>query len=466
MRKRVLWTIGGFVALYIANVATVALYKAATAEQVTVLQERMASLARLDSDSDKIQTIKQLIDGAIFSSFTTSAPYAVIRRNGVIRHLRTEPHLSLGIAVDDHGPDSATAVRLLKRVNAVLVRQKFSIGLAARVKQVSIPHHSTRADMLNGVTTVFRSGSDYRIAFTAKRCRYPRSSSKEEQPHNNRLYSFGRKGITIVDGVRINDRLVQHLATDLARYATENRVERRWQSADYNAPLTEVVKSAPRRGRASNNERKLNLPKHGQRIVSLTIALDAITDNDARSYIRHVNQLFARYNITFRIEHIYQRQLRDGWRWPSELAKMQEKSMSDIYLLLTPKEWLSERSGYIRGLGNYLFGAVMVQTGTRLQTIKRIMHEFGHLFGLRHTFLKGHVMYPSERHIGLNWSPGSDRTLLENRFVTTWQAANTHPARLKLAIKLAPPMIERQIALKPTRQGSRYAGTDSWAICE
>lgn len=466
MRKTVWLLFGGLILAYLANIATVAIYKAATADQMIVLGERMASLARLDGSSSRIEKLDRLNSGATFSSFTTSAPYAIYRRNEVTRHLRSEPHLSLGIAVDEVSPDDNDIISLLRQVNTALIPHRISLGLATDMKKISIPHHSTRADLLYGVTTAFEQSPDYLIAFTNRRCRYRQSRKTSERTTYNRLYTFGRRGVTIVDHARIDPDLVRHVTIDLARFATENRVEKRWQSSDYNTQLRDVLNVGRPKGRATLRNRNLRLAKQDRRVVSLTIALDDVTKADARNYIKNTNLLFDQYDITFEIRHIYTSPLRDGWKWPLEVKKMQQRSQSDIYLLLTPHNWFSQRSGYVRGLGNYLFGAVMVQTGTDAQTLRRITHELGHLFGLQHTFLKGHIMYPNEKHIGLTWSPGSKRLLRENRFHTTWQSANRNPARLDLAIRLSPPMTRRSPTSRSLRNDSTYAGTDSWVICK
>ena len=467
MNKTALALVGGVMTLYLINLGVVALYKAATAEQVDVLRDRVASLTKLDQDSPRIAQLNQLIAEATFSSFTTPMPYAITARNAVTNHLRREPHLSLGIAVDEGGLAKQPILDLLKRVNALLLEHKFSIGLAADVKRVAFPGQATRSDMLYGTTTVFKSEVDYHIAFTHKRCRYLQArTGATTMPSANRLYSFGRKAVTVVDGVTINDNLVANIATDLARHATEYSIEKRWRSEDYLERLATTFGKARPRGRSEHGARQLALPRDKQRTVSLTVALDGIAPGDARNIIEQANKPFAQYGITFRIQHLYQRRLRDGWKWPLEIKHMQQQNDSDIYLLLTPTEWLSERSGYIRGLGNYLFGAIMVQTGTELQTVKRLAHELGHLFGLHHTLLKGHVMYPNERHIGLKWSAGNKRVLRENAFDTTWQTASKNPARLKLAIELAPPMSQSQEHHRPLRASANYAGTDSWVVCQ
>ena len=145
---------------------------------------------------------------------------------------------------------------------------------------------------------------------------------------------------------------------------------------------------------------------------------------------------------------------------------MQQNSEGELFILLTSDEWISPTSGHVRGLGSGFFGSIMVQAGTRRQTILRLMHEIGHQFQLPHSLQAGSVMYPNETHIGFNWSPGNRRRIIENRMSATWHSSKTYKDRFDIAIRLAPEMVRSGRAQDRAQPEGFAASQDAWVTCQ
>ncbi|MBU2532585.1 MAG: hypothetical protein KKB37_07585, partial [Alphaproteobacteria bacterium] len=300
-----------------------------------------------------------------------------------------------------------------------------------------------RDELYHGVTSAFRNSPDYHIALLARTCRFAAAASGGAGRRSNRVYTFGRSGLTVIDGAAFEEQLSERILSDLANYLTGKRKEKRWRDADYAQRFQDLLEKHRVIGRVMAERRILELPEDQQRLVRVTIGLDDVREADARAYFRQANAAFKEFGVRFDIQHIYAHPLDEGWNWPNEIKKMQDKSDSDIYVLLTPAAWISQDSGHVLGLGSTFFGAVMVQASSQERTRQRLLHELGHLFGLRHTFLEGHIMYPTESGIGLSWSPGSTRSMEENKLTATWHSVQTYRQRFDIAVRLAPPMMHR-----------------------
>ncbi len=464
------WIIAAVIALatlFAINVGVNQIYSAGTDEQVALLAAKTESLRRLDPNSGKIREMEGLVERAVFSSFTTFAPFAIARRNAVTRYLHANPHLSLGVAIDDLGPGEAAALDLLRQANRMLARHSITLGLADAVKLVTLPQRLTRSDMFFGVTTAFANEVDYHVAMTGRRCVYVGDGEKSgDGPSHNRIYSFGRRRLTIVDAAATGVSLARRVALDLARYVIKRREARRWRSSDYDLSIADVLGEATPRGENIHRVRKRGGVGEERREIAMTIGLDGVTPQRAVAYVAQVNQLFKDHGLSFVARYVRQHQLLSGWRWPQEIDRLQRHGKSDIYVLLTGREWSPRSGSPIRGLSSQLFGAAMVQAGNKEQTVKRLAHELGHLFGLGHTFLKGHVMYPSEAYIGLRWSPGSVRALAGSKNVTAWNFVRDYPERLKIAERLSPPMVASGGGRRRFEDAAPELREEVWVRCD
>ena len=440
-KKKQLWIASGLALAYAVNVAFNEFYKTATEEQLNLLRQRSQSIRTLDKEGAGLDEIEALMARANFSSFTTFAPNAVQRRNAVTHYLRNHVHATLGIAIDELGPDEPSVLSMLRQVNSLLSEFDISIGLAGAFKAVDIPPSATRSEIYHGTTTAFGSGIDHHFVFTHKECSYPQLSSRPPRRPTNRVYSFGRRGLTVIDAVAVDRTFAKTVALAVIDQLSKDTKARRWRAADY-ALAMNVAAGADRkrRGRTHVGPSR-RIADKGQRTVSVTIGLDKVDRASALRHIERVNQVFADHAIRFDVRHTYDQRLTNGWRWPRVITAMQAQNKSDIYLLLTARDWRPATGDSVRGLSSYLFGAALVQTGTIDQTTKRLAHELGHLFGLAHTFVAGHIMYPTESRIGLSWSPGSIRALKENRHNTPWRFLQDYPTRMQVASRLAPPMV-------------------------
>lgn len=465
MQKIAWWVGGGLIALYAINVCANAIYKAATDERADLLQERIASLTRLNPDDDRIGRIRNLIAQSEFSSFTTAIPSAISKRAALARYLNRHPHVDVGVALDGDVASSSDVSTFLRKLNQRLRRHRISLGLAQSVVKVKVPTQATREDILRGVTTAFHSDPDYHIALTGRTCRYEPSGPAAKAATNG-MYSFGLRKLSFVDNAVLNNELADRLLLAIINHLIGNPVEKQWREADYSERFEEVLTRRKITGRVVRAPTKSPAPEQEIRTVPVVVGLDNVAPEDARSYLSEVSSKFDEFGIRFGIKRVYQHRLNDSWKWPLEIQRMQQHSEGELFMLLTSDEWISPKSGHVRGLGSGFFGSIMVQVGTRQQTILRLMHEIGHQFQLPHTLLEGSVMYPNEQHIGFNWSPGNRRRLKENRLSATWHSSKTYRDRFDIAIRLAPPMIRSGSETTRAQPEGFAAQQDAWVICE
>ncbi len=463
-KQRLRLTAGILIGLYLANVAANVLYKVATQWQIDLLDVRIESLARLDPDDPEIARIRQVIDAAGYASLTEAAPQAIARRSTVKTYLKRHPHLSLGIAVDGDGYRSDRVIGMLRNINWRLRPHRLSVGLAEPAISIRIPAEATREDILRGITTAFRHRPDHVIAMTAKTCRYTAANPGLGEQTGNRLYSFGRMGLTVVDGAVIGEELTRHLQTEIASFLRQDNSERRWQAADYAVRAEDILTDHRIIGRLWRDTFGETVAQDDRRSVQVSVGLDGVSEAEARAAIDSVNAVFRSEGIRFVIQHLAPHRLTDQWKWPVEMEKMLRRGESDIFVLLTASDWASPDRGPVRGLANATVGAVMIQMGTPGETAQRLAHELGHLFGLPHTLLSGHVMYPYENAIGLAWSPGSQKLLAKNRTNMRWFSSITSPVRFDMAVRMAPVM-RRSAAAGGAATSEAFARGDVWIRC-
>ena len=463
-KQRLRLVLGALIGLYVVNVTANALYKATMQWQIDLLHHRMESLARLDRNDPEIARIGQLIGVASYASLTEAAPLAIAKRSTVTTYLKRHPHLTLGIAVDgdDYTLDRITG--MLRDLNRRLRPHRLSVGLAESAIKIKIPAQATREDILQGITTAFQRRPDYVIALTANRCSYTTAKPHPGEPASNRVYTFGWRGLTVVDGAVIGEDLNIRLQTELANFLRRDTRERRWRVSDYALRPEDILTNHQIIGRLPRDSVGEMVPADDPRSVHVSIGLDEVSSAEAHAAIQDVNAVFRSLGISFVIQYLHPHRLSDQWKWPIEMKKMLGRGTSDIYILLTASEWVSPDRGAVRGLANDTVGAVMIQTGKRAETSQRLAHELGHLFGLPHTLLSGHVMYPNESEIGLRWSPGNKKLFAKNKQRVRWYSSITSPVRFDIATKLAPVM-RRSTAAGGVPQSEAFASGDVWVSC-
>ncbi|MEM7429123.1 MAG: hypothetical protein AAF441_23815 [Pseudomonadota bacterium] len=450
--------------LYAANAGANGLFKLATQWHVDLLHQRVESLARIDPNAPEIVRMARLIKAADYSSLTEPAHRAIARRAAVKTYLKRHPHLSVGIAIDGDRYTAGRVAGMLKDLNRRLRPYRVTVGLAEPAVRIKIPLHATRDDFLRGLKTGFRSRPDYVIALSAGRCRYSPAGPYPGEPASNRVYSFGWRGLAVIDHAIIDRDLNARLQSELADFLKRDSLERRWKPEDYAPqPANNLVKHQVigrlRRALVRRSETGEVRP------VSLSIGLDQVTPANARAAVGDINDLFRPHGVSFTIKHIYPHRLADQWKWPVEMKKILGRGTSDIYVLLSSSEWVSPAHGPVRGLANPVVGATMVQTGSRAETSRRLAHELGHLFGLPHTLVPGHVMYPNESEIGLKWSPGSRRRLTDNRHRVRWYSSITSAAPYEVAVRLAPVMRRSTEAGRRPNVLEAFASGNVWVRC-
>ena len=466
--SRIAWLAGGgLIALYAVNVAANSIYKAATDVRVELLQERIVTLSRVDRNHPDIGQMQKLIAQSGFSNFTTLIATAIARRATLAEYLNTHPHIVIGLVVDGKALTDVATKKVLTRMNQRLKPHKVSVGLSQPIVRLSIPEQATREDILRGITTVLRTQPDLYLALTSHSCRYTEVRRQSSMPTDNRVYSFGLRKLVVVDNAVLNEQLSERVLTELANFLVGSFKERRWSKADYAQKFESVLKRRKVLGRVVREPTKPPAPDDKTRSVPVVIGLDNIAPREARSYIQDINLKFKEFGIRFAIKKLYQHRLKNSWKWPLEVQRMQKSGEGELFILLTPDEWISPKSGHVRGLGSSFFGAIIAQVGTRQQTIQRLMHEIGHQFGLPHTLQAGAVMYPNEEHIGFNWSPGNRRRLKDNRLSATWHSSKTYRDRFEISIRTAPLMIRSGSDTSGEQPGgpSITVNRSTWVAC-
>ena len=453
------------VGLYAANVTANVLYKLATQWQVDLLQQRMESLAQFDRKDPEIARIGQLLHAADYTSLMEAAPRAIAKRSAIKAYLKQHPHLALGIAVEGTAFTPDRIAGMLRDLNRRLRPHRLSVGLAEPAIEIKVPAQSTRDDILRGITTAFQSQPEYVIAFVANRCVYTAAKPQAREPASNRVYTFGWRGLSVVDSAVIGAELNTRVQAELAEFLQGNARERRWGQPDYALRPEAILANHQIIGRVRRGFAGKTASKNGPRTVGVSIGLDGVSPEAARKAIAQANAIYQPLGIRFVIRHLNAHRLQDKWKWPVEMKRMLGRGTSDIYVLLTDGAWASPGRGLVRGLANATVGAVLIQTGTPAETSRRLAHEFGHLFGLPHTLLRGHVMYPNEGEIGLRWSPGSKRLLARNRGSMRWYSSIISPARYDIASKLAPVMRRVRAAGSVPKVQEAFASGNVWASC-
>lgn len=464
-KERLRLTLALLVGLYGANVASNAFYKVATQWQVDLLYQRTESLSRVDRNDPQIAEIKQLIEVADYASLAEAAPRAIAKRSAIKAYLKKHPHVTVGVAVDgtDFTPDRV--IGMLRNLNQRLRPHRLSVGLAEPAIEIKVPVQATRDDILQGISTGFQRQSDYVLALIADRCDYSAVKPHPREPANNRVYTFGWRGLTVVDSAVLGQELNTRLQAELANFLHGEAPERRWRLSDYALRPKDILTNHQIVGRVRRGFSRKARSTDAARTVRVSVGVDMVSPAEARTAIGEANAIFKSSGIRFEIEHLHTHRLKDHWKWPVEMKRMLERGTSDIYVLLTSGEWASPGRGLIRGLANSNVGAVLIQTGTKAETSRRLAHEFGHLFGLPHTLLRGHVMYPNEGEIGLRWSPGSTKLLARNRLSMKWYSSIISPVRYDIASKLAPVMRRAKASDRIPKVQEAFASGDVWASC-
>ncbi len=465
-RHRLYLTVGILLGLYVVNVTVNAIYKDAMKWQIDLLQDRAASLARLDPHDPGIARLQQLIARADYASLIEILPRAIAKRSAVTEYLKRHPHLVLGIAVDGDDYEPNRIDQMLRTLNRRLRPYRLSIGLIGPPIEIRFPVSATRDDILRGIPTAFRRRPDFVVALTDRRCTYSTAEPDPAEPARNRIYSFGRSGLIVVDKAVWGESLTSGLLTEIARFLTEETRERRWRPADYAGRPEEIVADHQFAGKLRRDIVAQTEPADGPRQLHISIGLDDVPPAEARAAIGEANAAFRSVGIRFEIRHLHPHRLKDRWKWPVEMKKMLARGDSDLYILLTASEWVSPDQGPVRGLANAAAGAMMIQVGTPSETAKRLSHELGHMFGLPHTLLNGHVMYPNEGGIGLRWSPGSKRLLAKNKQGAQWFSTFASPARFDIASRLAPVMRRATPEDGSARSLDAFAANGAWIRCD
>jgi len=198
----------------------------------------------------------------------------------------------------------------------------------------------------------------------------------------------------------------------------------------------EVRKNLRKQFKNPNYQLIVNLKE--RREVTVNVALDGVSKEYAQKLLSFVSDIYeGQFNITFNPMGFYKHELPDRWNFVREMRKMKDaaKNPSDIYLLLTGTDWTefgyfliknSSHNSSAVGQTNPKAGAIWVETyqepmttiyslvrGTR-EVVQTLTHEIGHLFGIKHIYLRGSIMHPYSSDSFI-WTPKSKETILMNK---------------------------------------------------
>ncbi len=497
--------------LYLVNVAVNLAYRQTVQERLDVLERRLVELAAVDPSGAARGAVRRRLAEGDFNSFFTSVPAAIRRGEAVTAYLRAHPHVALGVAVDGAvgfgggdgidgdrargggdvgggdgggvgGLAPAAVQALLGRLNRALAAEGVTVGLAEPVVALALPARASWSDLRHGVRAGFAGPADLHVLLTARRCRYGGDGSDpgaarggalaaagDAGPVANRVYSFGRDGVSVVDAARIgpgsgdgagagagdgngaggvavdrasggddND-LVARLLLVIARHLAHESVKGRWRAADYGEAAAAVLARRAIEGRVRPAPRLPAPAPVADREVSVTVGLDGVTPEAARAAFAALARVYAPFRLGFRIRRLVAHPLADRWRWPEQIRALHAHGPADLLVLLSADRWVSPLQGPVLGMASAYVGALMVEAGdSPEETARRLAHETGHLFGLAHSFVPGSVMYPDAAGSGPAWSPGNARRMREGQRETAWRRQIVEKHLFARSIALAP----------------------------
>lgn len=495
--------------VYLVNVGVNLAYRQTVQERLDVLERRLSELAAVDPSGAARGAVRRRLAEGDFNSFFTPVPAAIRRGEAVKAYLRAHPHVALGVAVDNAagfggfggdgtggdrargggdvgGGDSggvgdlapAAVQALLGRLNRALAAEGVTVGLAEPVVALALPARASWSDLRHGVRAGFAGAADLHVLLTARRCRYggdgPDSdalvvAAGDAGPAANRVYSFGRDGVSVVDAARVgpgsgdgagdgngaggsagsgagdrasggdDNELVARLRLVVARHLAGESVKGRWRAADYGEAAAAVLARRAIEGRVRPAPRLPAPAPVADREVSVTVGLDGVTPEAARAAFAALARIYAPFRLGFRIRRLVAHPLADRWRWPEQIRALHAHGPADLLVLLSADRWVSPLQGPVLGMASAYVGALMVEAGdSPEETARRLAHETGHLFGLAHSFVPGSVMYPDAAGSGPAWSPGNARRMREGQRETAWRRQIVEKHLFARSIALAP----------------------------
>ena len=334
-----------------------------------------------------------------------------------------EKHIKVGVAVDSRDEDLFETAVKLSNTSMIVYGVFASVGETA---DVSLPDEFTDKELAYGVKGSFPEPMDHYFVWSAHD--YKRGDI------DYCINSLTSENLTLVDDSVETCALGRIVAREIARVFSENE-DTIICPQDLNDYLNDTPEIEDNKIALSRVPYDISLNMGNGRIVKLCVGLDGVRRDEAGSLVAGLSREYEKmFNISFEPVEFVHHKLPDSWQTSKEMHKVRDKSKeaADIYLLLTDTSYTRADLGPLSSLAGQAstLGYSWVTVGPdNSRNVKTLGHEFGHLFGAGHIYIKDTIMHPEALEMR-TWSNLSRETILSNKF-RTWEWSSNEAEDIK-----------------------------------
>ena len=333
---------------------------------------------------------------------------------------RVSSIVDIGYAYDGKKPK-----KFLSKINEA---NKSLMGLGIyldvnEVAEIDSPRSFGKNDFIYGVKHSFFRSHDYYFVWTS-------SDYSVGDSGDYAVKAFTKEGVCLIDKDFNEKNLEKLVAHEILRCfinkedRTLNEKDKlEFSDMDKKVILANFWLENPKfKSDKSGYDLTTNLKE--PRTVSVNIGFDTVKKEGAEKIFVSVSELYSKeFNISFNALGFYEHKLPESWSTIGEIRKLKKssKKKSDIYVLLTDRDWKDDDDGgaFSSVAGQAIPGAgyTWIETHHKdKEVVNIIAHELGHLFGARHIYRRGSLMHPSANYNKGMWMPKTKETILKNKF--------------------------------------------------